>query len=259
MCLENSISSVSILLWGSLLHKILTIDKLQRWQNILTNGCIVCLCNADDAHYLFIHCSFVFKVWHVVYQFFGIDWLCQAQRRTYLTNKSSVLGLTKERLCQNWCLGLHCGMNAKKGKAGHSSSWVSRCVLKLILMEASLRSLTLWGNWRCYPGSWWHYYSYLGPVIDKTLMKRTFSHCSWDLGIESDGWFQGNNWGWFFFGHSMGILYEVSTVFCLLCEGYLLPFVHVEFLFSHVFRESNMLADVLVKDDASCTTLVFDV
>lgn len=57
----------------------------------------------------------------------------------------------------------------------------------------------------------------------------------------------------------MGILYEVSTAFCWLCGGYLLPFVHVEFLFSHVFRESNMLADVLVKDDASCTTLVFDV
>lgn len=57
----------------------------------------------------------------------------------------------------------------------------------------------------------------------------------------------------------MGILYEVSTAFCLLCEGYLLPFVHVEFLFSHVFRQSNMLADLLVKDDASCTTLVFDV
>lgn len=32
-----------------------------------------------------------------------------------------------------------------------------------------------------------------------------------------------------------------------------------QFSFSHVYRESNILADVLAKDGASCTSLVFDV
>lgn len=32
-----------------------------------------------------------------------------------------------------------------------------------------------------------------------------------------------------------------------------------QFSFSHVYRESNILADVLAKDGASRTSLVFDV
>lgn len=93
-------------------HKILTIDKLQRRNHILANGCILCLQNAEDVHHQFIHCSFTIKVLHVIFQLFVVDW---------------VMPRTDTELFEHWKYG--------------SSSYRGKVVWKLMLVA------TLWNVW----------------------------------------------------------------------------------------------------------------
>lgn len=61
--------------WVVRLHRVLTIDNLQKHNHILANSSILCLRSAEDVHHVFLHCSFTTTVWHAIFQLFGISWV----------------------------------------------------------------------------------------------------------------------------------------------------------------------------------------
>eukprot|EP00268_Persea_americana_P013258 TRINITY_DN15784_c0_g2_i1.p1 TRINITY_DN15784_c0_g2~~TRINITY_DN15784_c0_g2_i1.p1 ORF type:complete len:214 (-),score=16.90 TRINITY_DN15784_c0_g2_i1:200-841(-) len=93
-------------------HKVLTIDKLRRRNQVIVNGCPMCLKDEETVHHLFIHCQFACKVWYFVLQCFDVNW---------------VMPMNVEELFLQWCFG-------RKGVRG-------KILWKLVLYA------TIWKIW----------------------------------------------------------------------------------------------------------------
>lgn len=90
---------VSSFSWVAHMHKVLTLNKLQRQ---LANGWILCLRDVKDVNHLFIYCSFTSKGWHVVFQLFGVNWVMPGTVKNLLDQWRYVFHYYEGRWSRNW-------------------------------------------------------------------------------------------------------------------------------------------------------------
>lgn len=61
--------------WLALFGCILTNDNIRKRNNILANGCPMCLNEVEFVDHLMVSCEFAHFLWFAVFQWFGLSWV----------------------------------------------------------------------------------------------------------------------------------------------------------------------------------------
>ncbi|OVA13883.1 Pectinesterase inhibitor domain [Macleaya cordata] len=67
---------INFFCWLVSLHKILTLDNLQKRGHSLANACVLCLKQAESPHHILLHCPFTRHIWNQILPQFGWCWVC---------------------------------------------------------------------------------------------------------------------------------------------------------------------------------------